>query len=140
MICWIILFCYLACIEPQIDLVSIWSLIKCPNSHYSKSGSYRNLGLNVFELADFKFYLRNFIHSGILNKIRDNPFSQNSNLKEFLMSKFDRCIFISIAIGIWALAMTQIFKPNIVDAGLTSMTPIKTIVSGRCPEWIKTRS
>ena len=53
------------------------------------------------------------------------------------MSKFDRCIFISIAIGIWALAMTHIFKPNIADAGLTSMTPIKTIVSGRCPEWIK---
>ena len=53
------------------------------------------------------------------------------------MSKFDRRIFISIAIGIWALAMTQIFKPNIADAGLTSMTPIKTIVSGRCPEWIK---
>ena len=53
------------------------------------------------------------------------------------MSKFDRCIFISIAIGIWALAMTQIIKPNIADAGLTSMTPIKTIVSGRCSEWIK---
>ena len=28
------------------------------------------------------------------------------------MSKFDRCIFISIAIGIWALAMTQVFKPS----------------------------
>ena len=66
-ICWTILFGYLPCIEPQIDLVSIWSLIKCPNSHYSKSGSYRILGLNVFELADFKFYLRNFIHSGILS-------------------------------------------------------------------------
>ena len=33
--------------------------------------------------------------------------------------------------------MTQILKPNIADAGLTSMTPIKTIVSSRCPEWIK---
>jgi len=28
------------------------------------------------------------------------------------MSKFDRCIFISIAVGIWALAMTQIFQPS----------------------------
>ena len=28
------------------------------------------------------------------------------------MSKFDRCIFISIAVGIWALAMTQVFKPS----------------------------
>ena len=67
LVCWINLFCYLPCIEPQIDLVSIWSIIKCPNSHYSKSDSYRILGLNVFELADFKFYLRNFIHSGILS-------------------------------------------------------------------------
>jgi len=33
------------------------------------------------------------------------------------MSKFDRCIFISIAIGICALSITQIFKPNIADAG-----------------------
>ncbi len=33
------------------------------------------------------------------------------------MSKFDRCIFISIAIGIWALAITQIFKPEILQAG-----------------------
>ena len=32
------------------------------------------------------------------------------------MSKFDRCIFISIAIGIWALAMTQVFKPEPVSA------------------------
>ena len=32
------------------------------------------------------------------------------------MSKFDRCIFISIAIGIWALAMTQVFKPDFVKA------------------------
>ena len=53
------------------------------------------------------------------------------------MSKFDHFIFVTISIGIWALAMPQIFKPNIADAGLTSMTPIKTIVSGRCPEWIK---
>ena len=33
------------------------------------------------------------------------------------MSKFDRCIFISIAVGIWVLAMTQIFKPEILQAG-----------------------
>jgi len=32
------------------------------------------------------------------------------------MSKFDRCIFISIAVGIWALAMTQVFKPEAVIA------------------------
>ena len=32
------------------------------------------------------------------------------------MSKFDRCIFISIAIGIWTLAMTQVFKPLSVSA------------------------
>ena len=32
------------------------------------------------------------------------------------MSKFDRCIFISIAIGIWAFAMTQVFKPSKVVA------------------------
>ena len=28
------------------------------------------------------------------------------------MSKFDRCIFIFIGLGIWALAMTQIFEPS----------------------------
>ena len=40
------------------------------------------------------------------------------------MSKFDRCIFISIAIGIWALAMTQVFKPSSVNAGMDcSSTP-----------------
>ena len=32
------------------------------------------------------------------------------------MSKFDCCIFISIAIGIWVLAMTQVFKPLSVSA------------------------
>ncbi|MDP7499458.1 MAG: hypothetical protein QGH50_08465, partial [SAR324 cluster bacterium] len=32
------------------------------------------------------------------------------------MSKFDRCIFISIAVGIWALAMTQVFESKIVVA------------------------
>ncbi len=38
------------------------------------------------------------------------------------MSKFDRCIFISITIGIWALAMTQIFKSEILQAGYTAKT------------------
>ena len=28
------------------------------------------------------------------------------------MSKFDRCIFIFIGLGVWALAMTQIFQPS----------------------------
>ena len=28
------------------------------------------------------------------------------------MSKFDRCIFISIAIGIWAIVLIQIFAPS----------------------------
>jgi len=28
------------------------------------------------------------------------------------MSKFDRCIFIFIGLGIWALAMTQVLKPS----------------------------
>ena len=32
------------------------------------------------------------------------------------MSKFDRCIFISIAIGIWAFVLTQIFVPTSVVA------------------------
>ena len=61
------------------------------------------------------------------------------------MSNIDRCIFISIAIGIWALAMTQIFKPEILNAswihGETNVdtTNIRTV----CPKdfnfrnWIK---
>ena len=32
------------------------------------------------------------------------------------MSKFDRCIFISIAIGIWSLVLTQVFEPSLVIA------------------------
>ena len=32
------------------------------------------------------------------------------------MSKFDRCIFISIAVGIWAFVLTQIFIPASVVA------------------------
>jgi|OM-RGC.v1.037118133 hypothetical protein len=33
------------------------------------------------------------------------------------MSKFDRGVFIFIGLGIWALAMTQVFKPSSVVAG-----------------------
>ena len=32
------------------------------------------------------------------------------------MSKFDRGVFIFIGLGIWALAMTQVFKPLNVNA------------------------
>ena len=55
------------------------------------------------------------------------------------MSKFDRCIFISIAIGIWALAMTQVFKPEILEAGITFKTTYSnpTYVHGYCPNFIK---
>ena len=56
------------------------------------------------------------------------------------MRRFDRCIFISIAIGIWALAMVQIFKPEIIQAGKSSpdsgQLPPLTVVSGECPNYI----
>ena len=32
------------------------------------------------------------------------------------MGKFDRCIFISIAIGIWAFVLTQFLEPNKLNA------------------------
>ena len=32
------------------------------------------------------------------------------------MTKFDRCIFISIAIGIWAFVFVQIFEPVSLNA------------------------
>ena len=32
------------------------------------------------------------------------------------MSKFDRCILISIAIGIWAFVLTNIFEPSTLIA------------------------
>ena len=51
------------------------------------------------------------------------------------MSKFDRCIFISIAIGIWALAMVQLFKPEQIQAGFTNRVmevPLSYTV-GKCP-------
>ena len=45
------------------------------------------------------------------------------------MSKFDRGVFIFIGLGIWALAMSQIFAPKIADAGLSAIQPIKSIVT-----------
>ena len=59
------------------------------------------------------------------------------------MSKFDRCIFISIAVGIWALAMTQIFKPEILQAGYSGQAASEfnsvqqTAVVGDCPNDIE---
>ena len=55
------------------------------------------------------------------------------------MSKFDRCIFISIAIGIWALAMTQLFDSETVNAAKTGATwssPNITAVTRPCPSGI----
>ena len=37
------------------------------------------------------------------------------------MSKFDRGVFIFIGLGIWVLAMSQIFAPKIADAGLSAI-------------------
>ena len=54
------------------------------------------------------------------------------------MSKFDRSVFIFIGVGIWA-AMSQIFAPKIADAGLSAIQPIKSIVTGKCPDWIKNK-
>ena len=58
------------------------------------------------------------------------------------MSKFDRCIFISIAIGIWALAMTQIFKSEILQAGQTAKTDMIwfSSISGKCPKGVDTHT
>ena len=55
------------------------------------------------------------------------------------MSKFDRCIFISIAIGIWALAMTQVFQPKILQAGFWEDYGTVRINSffGICPKGIR---
>ena len=55
------------------------------------------------------------------------------------MSKFDRGVFIFIGLGIWVLAMSQIFAPKIADAGLSAIQPIKSIVTGKCPDWIKNK-
>ena len=56
------------------------------------------------------------------------------------MSRFDRCIFISIAIGIWALAMTQVFKSEILHAGYAGVSGKVWFSSaqGRCPDHVKT--
>ena len=39
------------------------------------------------------------------------------------MSKFDPCIFISIAIGIWAFVLTNIFEPSTLIAHSDGHTP-----------------
>ena len=51
------------------------------------------------------------------------------------MSKFDRCIFISIAIGIWALAMTQLFDSEIINAQTYHSQNMwdETKVVAKCP-------
>ena len=54
------------------------------------------------------------------------------------MSKFDRCIFISIAVGIWALAMTQVFDSKPINASnhrVWSWQYKLGYVIGECPPW-----
>ena len=41
--------------------------------------------------------------------------------------------------SVWALAMSQIFAAKIADAGLSAIQPIKSIVTGKCPDWIKNK-
>ena len=41
--------------------------------------------------------------------------------------------------SVWALAMSQIFASKIVDACLSAIQPIKSIVTGKCPDWIKNK-
>ena len=53
------------------------------------------------------------------------------------MSKFDRGVFIFIGLGIWALAMTQIFKPETVFSAGSHGDISRTLVTGLCPEHIK---
>ena len=57
------------------------------------------------------------------------------------MSKFDRCIFILIAIGIWALTMTQVFKPEPLEAkyGFTNWKEPTTMLA-ECPKWFVTNT
>ena len=52
------------------------------------------------------------------------------------MSKFDRGVFIFIGLGIWALAMTQVFDSKEVVASYTTKTPYATHVHGKCPPFI----
>ena len=53
------------------------------------------------------------------------------------MSKFDRGVFIFIGLGIWALAMTQVFKPETVFSAGSHGGIRRTLVTGLCPEFIK---
>ena len=53
------------------------------------------------------------------------------------MSKFDRCIFISIAIGICALAMTQVFQPEILQSATTEKNNFSTLLKAICPKGIE---
>ena len=41
--------------------------------------------------------------------------------------------------SVWALAMSQIFASKIAEAGLSAIQPIKSIVTGKCPDWIKNK-
>ena len=52
------------------------------------------------------------------------------------MSKFDRGVFIFIGLGIWALAMTQVFEPGKTKAA-TFFTQHQepTRMIAKCPEW-----
>ena len=58
------------------------------------------------------------------------------------MSKFDRGVFIFIGLGIWALAMTQIFKSEILQAGYTAKTDMIwfSSISGKCPKGVDTHT
>ena len=51
------------------------------------------------------------------------------------MSKFDRGVFIFIALGIWALAMTQVFETKSVVASVLSAIDQQFLsaVTGTCP-------
>jgi len=52
------------------------------------------------------------------------------------MNKFDRCIFISIAVCIWALAMVHLYKPEPIQAGFTGKNSDLWLstVKGKCPD------
>ena len=52
------------------------------------------------------------------------------------MSKFDRGVFIFIGLGIWALAMTQVFEPGkIKAASFFTQYQEPTRMIAKCPEW-----
>ncbi len=52
------------------------------------------------------------------------------------MSKFDRSVFIFIGLGIWALAMVYLFKPEPIKAGYTGKNSDLWLstVKGKCPD------